>query len=180
MLLVPVYILWRNVRKNSLDFHDTFEQVSIQFVKKKLILFRVTYKYVFAVRCMALCFFSITSRYYFIEFQSRFYIAGVSTYEWESPSVTTLCCLIIVGECKSRFTSRKVPYCIKYHPEEDKQHLFVAGTSDKKIVCVSDLFHANSFIQHFHNVHVMLTIYNLTTPWASLEGPCKHTIKTEF
>ncbi|XP_041354236.1 pre-mRNA-processing factor 17-like [Gigantopelta aegis] len=39
------------------------------------------------------------------------------------------------GECKSRFTSRKVPYCIKYHPEEDKQHLFVAGTSDKKIVC---------------------------------------------
>lgn len=43
--------------KNSLDFHDTFEQVSIQFVKKKLILFRVTYKYVFAIRFMALCFF---------------------------------------------------------------------------------------------------------------------------
>ncbi|XP_013063825.2 pre-mRNA-processing factor 17-like [Biomphalaria glabrata] len=39
------------------------------------------------------------------------------------------------GECKARFTSRKVPYCIKFHPEEDKQHLFVAGTSDKKIVC---------------------------------------------
>ena len=44
---------------------------------------------------------------------------------------------IIPGECKARFTSRKVPYCIKYHPEDDKQHLFVAGTSDKKIVCVS-------------------------------------------
>lgn len=45
--------------KNSLDFHDTFEQVSIQFVKKKLILFRVTYKYVFSIRFMALCgFFS--------------------------------------------------------------------------------------------------------------------------
>ncbi|XP_005105924.1 pre-mRNA-processing factor 17 [Aplysia californica] len=39
------------------------------------------------------------------------------------------------GECKERFTSRKVPYCVKFHPEEDKQHLFVAGTSDKKIVC---------------------------------------------
>ncbi|KAL4233325.1 pre-mRNA-processing factor 17 [Mactra antiquata] len=39
------------------------------------------------------------------------------------------------GECKSRFTSRKVAYCVKYHPEEDKQHLFVAGTSDKKIIC---------------------------------------------
>ena len=41
------------------------------------------------------------------------------------------------GECISRFTNRKVPYCVKFHPDEDKQHLFVAGTSDKKIVCVS-------------------------------------------
>jgi len=44
---------------------------------------------------------------------------------------------IAVGECISRFTSRKVAYCIKFHPEEDKQDFFVAGTSDKKIVCVS-------------------------------------------
>lgn len=41
------------------------------------------------------------------------------------------------GECVSRFTSRKIPYCAKFHPDEDKQHLFVAGTSDKKIICVS-------------------------------------------
>ncbi|XP_064617286.1 pre-mRNA-processing factor 17-like isoform X2 [Liolophura sinensis] len=39
------------------------------------------------------------------------------------------------GECISRFTSRKVPYCVKFNPDDDKQHLFVAGTSDKKIVC---------------------------------------------
>ncbi|XP_046581389.1 pre-mRNA-processing factor 17-like [Haliotis rubra] len=39
------------------------------------------------------------------------------------------------GQCKSHFTSRKVPYCIKFNPDKDKQHLFVAGTSDKKIVC---------------------------------------------
>ncbi|XP_050343328.1 pre-mRNA-processing factor 17 [Nymphalis io] len=39
------------------------------------------------------------------------------------------------GECVSRFTSRKVPYCAKFNPDEDKQHLFVAGTSDKKIIC---------------------------------------------
>ncbi|KAG6450146.1 hypothetical protein O3G_MSEX006422 [Manduca sexta] len=39
------------------------------------------------------------------------------------------------GECISRFTSRKIPYCAKFHPDEDKQHLFVAGTSDKKIIC---------------------------------------------
>jgi WD domain, G-beta repeat. len=41
------------------------------------------------------------------------------------------------GECVSRFTSRKIPYCAKFHPDDDKQHLFVAGTSDKKIICVS-------------------------------------------
>ncbi|CAG9559637.1 unnamed protein product [Danaus chrysippus] len=39
------------------------------------------------------------------------------------------------GECVSRFTSRKVPYCVKFNPDEDKQHLIVAGTSDKKIIC---------------------------------------------
>ncbi|CAH0693385.1 unnamed protein product [Chilo suppressalis] len=39
------------------------------------------------------------------------------------------------GACVSRFTSRKVPYCVKFNPDPDKQHLFVAGTSDKKIIC---------------------------------------------
>ncbi|EGD82810.1 pre-mRNA-processing factor 17 [Salpingoeca rosetta] len=39
------------------------------------------------------------------------------------------------GECLGHFTNRHVPYCVKFHPSEDKQHLFVAGTSDKKIIC---------------------------------------------
>ncbi|XP_065211421.1 pre-mRNA-processing factor 17 [Planococcus citri] len=39
------------------------------------------------------------------------------------------------GACVSRFTSRKIPYCVKFHPDNEKQHLFVAGTSDKKIIC---------------------------------------------
>jgi len=39
------------------------------------------------------------------------------------------------GECISRFSSRKVPYCVKFNPDDDKQHLFVCGTSDKKILC---------------------------------------------
>lgn len=39
------------------------------------------------------------------------------------------------GDVISRFTSRKIPYCVKFHPDHNKQHLFVAGTSDKKIVC---------------------------------------------
>jgi pre-mRNA-processing factor 17 len=39
------------------------------------------------------------------------------------------------GSVISRFTSRKVPYCVKFHPDYNKQHLFVCGTSDKKILC---------------------------------------------
>ena len=39
------------------------------------------------------------------------------------------------GACKGRFTNGKVPYCVKFHPEDDMQHLFVAGTKDKKILC---------------------------------------------
>uniref|UniRef100_A0A672KE13 Pre-mRNA-processing factor 17 n=1 Tax=Sinocyclocheilus grahami TaxID=75366 RepID=A0A672KE13_SINGR len=38
------------------------------------------------------------------------------------------------GQCIARFTNRKVPYCVKFNPDEDKQQLFVAGMSDKKIV----------------------------------------------
>ncbi|KAF7265776.1 pre-mRNA-processing factor 17 [Rhynchophorus ferrugineus] len=39
------------------------------------------------------------------------------------------------GRVISRFTSRKIPYCVKFNPDYNKQHLFVAGTSDKKIIC---------------------------------------------
>uniref|UniRef100_A0A3Q3G0S7 Pre-mRNA-processing factor 17 n=1 Tax=Labrus bergylta TaxID=56723 RepID=A0A3Q3G0S7_9LABR len=38
------------------------------------------------------------------------------------------------GKCITPFTNRKVPYCVKFNPDEDKQNLFVAGMSDKKIV----------------------------------------------
>nr|XP_023692683.1 pre-mRNA-processing factor 17 [Paramormyrops kingsleyae] len=38
------------------------------------------------------------------------------------------------GKCISKFSNRKVPYCVKFNPDEDKQSLFVAGMSDKKIV----------------------------------------------
>lgn len=41
------------------------------------------------------------------------------------------------GQVVARFNSRKIPYCIKFNPDKNKQHLFVAGTSDKKIICVS-------------------------------------------
>ena len=39
------------------------------------------------------------------------------------------------GACISRFTNKKIPYCVKFHPAEDKQHLFVSGTQDRKVLC---------------------------------------------
>ncbi|KAK1784061.1 hypothetical protein P4O66_004328, partial [Electrophorus voltai] len=41
---------------------------------------------------------------------------------------------LFLGQCISRFTNRKVLYCVKFNPDEDKQNLFVAGMSEKKIV----------------------------------------------
>ncbi|KAK7805330.1 hypothetical protein U0070_027169 [Myodes glareolus] len=35
---------------------------------------------------------------------------------------------------KPGFTNRKAPYCVGFNPGEDKQNLFVAGTSGRKIV----------------------------------------------
>ena len=39
------------------------------------------------------------------------------------------------GDCVNRFTNNKVGYCVKFNPDDDKQHLFLVGTADKKIVC---------------------------------------------
>lgn len=55
----------------------------------------------------------------------------------------------VSGQCISRFTNRKVPYCVKFNPDEDKQNLFVAGMSDKKIVQVcllNTLFSSDSVL----------------------------------
>eukprot|EP00051_Salpingoeca_urceolata_P030841 m.9756 g.9756 ORF g.9756 m.9756 type:complete len:557 (-) comp3588_c0_seq1:159-1829(-) len=37
------------------------------------------------------------------------------------------------GECLNLLTIDRVPYCVKFHPTE--QHLVVAGTKNKKIIC---------------------------------------------
>ncbi|KAG9510213.1 Pre-mRNA-processing factor 17, partial [Fragariocoptes setiger] len=39
------------------------------------------------------------------------------------------------GQCVKRFTNKKTPYCVKFNPDEEFSHLFLAGMSDKKIVC---------------------------------------------
>ncbi|KAL7753380.1 hypothetical protein RI367_001155 [Sorochytrium milnesiophthora] len=37
------------------------------------------------------------------------------------------------GKCISSFTTDKMPYCVKFNPDPDKQHLFLTGQADKKI-----------------------------------------------
>ncbi|OQV19359.1 Pre-mRNA-processing factor 17 [Hypsibius exemplaris] len=41
------------------------------------------------------------------------------------------------GECIGRYQSptRKTAHVVKFHPDEEKQHLFVCGMQDKKILC---------------------------------------------
>lgn len=41
------------------------------------------------------------------------------------------------GQCVQAFSSGKVPNVAKFNPEEDKQHIFLAGMQDKKIIQVS-------------------------------------------
>jgi len=38
------------------------------------------------------------------------------------------------GECISAFTNRKLPYCVAFNPDEDKQNVFLAGCSNKHVV----------------------------------------------
>ncbi|KIJ38951.1 hypothetical protein M422DRAFT_231020 [Sphaerobolus stellatus SS14] len=38
------------------------------------------------------------------------------------------------GQCIKRFSNGKIPYVIKFHPDDDKQNIFLAGMSDKKII----------------------------------------------
>lgn len=39
------------------------------------------------------------------------------------------------GKVIGRYGNNKIAYCVKFNPQADKQHLFLAGCSDKKIVC---------------------------------------------
>jgi len=37
------------------------------------------------------------------------------------------------GQCISKYTNHKTPYCVRFNPDEDKQNIFLTGCSDKKI-----------------------------------------------
>jgi len=38
------------------------------------------------------------------------------------------------GECIGSYTNGKIPYCVKFNPNQEKQHIFLAGCSDKRII----------------------------------------------
>ncbi|KAH9065919.1 pre-mRNA splicing factor [Lactarius vividus] len=38
------------------------------------------------------------------------------------------------GQCLQRFNNGRIPYVVRFHPDEDKQNIFLAGMSDKKII----------------------------------------------
>ncbi|CAB3408477.1 unnamed protein product [Caenorhabditis bovis] len=38
------------------------------------------------------------------------------------------------GQVKQRFHTGHIPYCLKYHPDDDKNHMFLAGMQNKKII----------------------------------------------
>ncbi len=39
------------------------------------------------------------------------------------------------GECVGRFSNNKMAHCVRFNPDDDKQHLFLSGMADKKILC---------------------------------------------
>jgi hypothetical protein len=41
------------------------------------------------------------------------------------------------GQCIKRFGNGKIPYVVRFHPDQDKQNVFLAGMSDKKIIQVN-------------------------------------------
>lgn len=39
------------------------------------------------------------------------------------------------GQCTQRFTNNKMAYCVKFNPDPECTHLFLAGMANKKILC---------------------------------------------
>lgn len=39
------------------------------------------------------------------------------------------------GQCINRFSNNKMAFCVKFNPDPDYSHLFLAGMENKKIVC---------------------------------------------
>lgn len=60
------------------------------------------------------------------------------------------------GQCLKRFSNGKIPYVIRFHPDEDKQNIFLAGMSDKKIIQVSFFFFVDTIVIVNYFVYSMI------------------------
>jgi WD40 repeat protein len=43
------------------------------------------------------------------------------------------------GKVIRSFTNNKTPFCVKFHPADDKQNIFLAGCANKKVRPISDI-----------------------------------------
>ena len=71
----------------------------------------------------------------------RQYEMSVST-----TGATNLCRRATIATCNFGTPKRVIPFCGKFHPDFNKYHLFVAGTSDKKTICVRIVEHNQLFL----------------------------------
>ena len=39
------------------------------------------------------------------------------------------------GQCLQKFTKSQMVYCLKFHPDEENEHLFLAGLANNKVIC---------------------------------------------
>lgn len=52
------------------------------------------------------------------------------------------------GSCLSAVSFNDVPICVRFHPDEDKQHIFLVGTNDRRIVQYD--LHAKQITQEYN------------------------------
>ncbi|KAJ1018053.1 hypothetical protein NDA16_004922 [Ustilago loliicola] len=66
------------------------------------------------------------------------------------------------GQCLDSFSNGKTPYCLSWHPDEDKQHIFLAGTSDKKVLQWDTNSHTitQEYISHLGAVNTITFVDN--------------------
>lgn len=69
------------------------------------------------------------------EFLSASFDRYVKLWDTETGIVSHYIYMIwFLGQCKQRFNSGQIPFCIKFNPDEDKQHFFLSGMQNKKIL----------------------------------------------
>ncbi|KHJ75893.1 WD domain, G-beta repeat protein [Oesophagostomum dentatum] len=59
---------------------------------------------------------------------------GVNCIQWFPKSAHLFLSCSMDTKVKQRFHTGHIPFCVKFHPDDDKNHMFLAGMQNKKIV----------------------------------------------